>query len=126
MAGDRIFLLRQGVEPRGICGVGTAISGVFVEPHWNVDKAGKMARYVLVKWEVLLDSESEAIFPREWLNTPTLSGVNWNTQISGIRIHENTALELWRCWTEFLSRRQVPFSLFSSANKGETRFDDLS
>lgn len=114
--GDRVFLLRQGLEPRGICGSGCADSPVYEDTHWSEAKAekGKVTRYVRVKWDVLLDAERESIFPREWLNEPPLSEVNWNTQISGIRIPEGAAAELEERWAEFLENRGERFTLFGA------------
>ena len=111
---DRIFLLRQGLEPRGICGSGYADSDVYADTHWLRAKAeaGKVTRYIRVKWDVLLDAERESILPREWLNEPPLSKVNWNTQISGIRIPEDAAAELEEVWAGFLEGRGDRFTLF--------------
>lgn len=112
--GDRVFLLRQGLEPRGLCGSGRADSAVYEDTHWREAKAeqGKVTRYVRVKWDVLLDAEREPILPREWLNEPPLSRVNWNTQISGIRIPDDVAEELEERWAEFLEGKGRGFSLF--------------
>lgn len=112
--GDRVFLLRQGEEPRGICGSGRSDSEVYEGAHWREvkAKAGKVTRYVSVRWDVLLDAERESIFPREWLNSPPLSSVNWNTLISGINIPDDVAEELEERWAEFLRRRGEEFSLF--------------
>ncbi|HYP53215.1 MAG TPA: hypothetical protein VEQ42_06720 [Pyrinomonadaceae bacterium] len=113
--GDRLFLLRQGEEPRGIVGAGWAESGPFEEVHWREEKAriGRTTMYVRVGWEVLLDSEKESIFPREWLNEAPLSKVNWNTQISGIGIRPEVAEALEKRWASFLADRERGFSLFS-------------
>jgi 5-methylcytosine-specific restriction protein A len=112
--GDRVFLLRQGVEPRGICGSGWAESSSYEEIHWREEKAekGRTTRYVKVKWDVLLNAETESIFPREWLNDPHLSDVNWNTQISGINIRSEVAEVLEERWADFLDERGKSFSLF--------------
>lgn len=37
--GDRVFLNRQGVEPKGIMASGTATSDVYEEGHWDSGKA---------------------------------------------------------------------------------------
>jgi len=76
--GDRVFLLRQGVEPRGIVASGWAASKSFEEIHWREEKALKerTTRYVKVRWEVLLNPENESIFLREWLNVSPLSDEN--------------------------------------------------
>ena len=112
--GDRLFLLRQGEEPRGIVGAGWAESEPYEEIHWREEKAqvGRTTMYLKVRWETLLNSETESIFPREWLNEGTLSKVNWNTQISGIQIRGEAADILEERWEAFLESRQNAFSLF--------------
>jgi 5-methylcytosine-specific restriction protein A len=113
--GDRVFLLRQGEEPRGIIASGWAESESSEEIHWRKEKArkGRTTRYVEVRWDVLLNPETESIFPREWLNTPPLSDVNWNTQISGITIWPEAAESLEERWAYFLEERRKSFTLFS-------------
>jgi 5-methylcytosine-specific restriction protein A len=112
--GDRLFLLRQGEEPRGIVGAGWAESQSYEEIHWREEKAkaGRTTMYLVVRWETLLNPDSESIFPREWLNKGILSKVNWNTQISGITIWPDVAEVLEERWAEFLDGRGKGFSLF--------------
>ena len=114
--GDRVFLLRQGEEPRGIVGAGWAGSDSYEEIHWRTEKArmGRTTMYVTVRWERLLNPETESILPREWLNDAVLSRVNWNTQISGITIRPEVAEVLEVRWGDFLSERGKGFSLFSN------------
>jgi 5-methylcytosine-specific restriction protein A len=116
-SGDRVFLLRQGEEPRGIVGAGFAVSEPYAEIHWREEKArvGKTTMYLKVRWEILLNPERESIFPREWLNEGALSKVNWNTQISGIHIRSEAADVLEERWEAFLESRRNEFSLFSNA-----------
>ena len=71
--------------------------------------------YLRVRWELLLNPETESIFPREWLNEGLLSKVNWNTQISGITIRSDAADILEKRWEAFLESRGAEFSLFSKA-----------
>ena len=113
--GDRLFLLRQGEEPRGIVGAGRALSRPYEEIHWREEKArrGRTTMYLKVRWETLLNPETESIFPREWLNEGLLSKVNWNTQISGISIRPEAAEMLEERWQAFLESRGNEFSLFS-------------
>jgi 5-methylcytosine-specific restriction protein A len=115
--GDRVFLLRQGEEPRGVVGAGWVASRPFEQIHWREEKAqaGRTTMYVTVRWETLLDPEAESILPREWLNDATLSRVNWNTQISGITIWPEVAEVLEEAWADFLSERGRGFSLFRDA-----------
>jgi len=72
--------------------------------------------YLKVRWETLLNPETESIFPREWLNEGLLSKVNWNTQISGISIRNEAAEVLEERWETFLGRRGNEFSLFADAS----------
>jgi 5-methylcytosine-specific restriction enzyme A len=115
--GDRVFLLRQGEEPRGIVGAGFADSEPFEEVHWRAEKAkaGRTTMYLTVRWETLLNPDKESIFPREWLNDGALSRVNWNTQISGIKIRSEAAGVLGERWADFLEGRGKGFSLFRDA-----------
>ncbi|HEX8354548.1 MAG TPA: hypothetical protein VF611_16705 [Pyrinomonadaceae bacterium] len=119
--GDRVFLLRQGEEPRGIVGAGWADSDSYEEIHWRSEKArlGRTTMYVAVRWETLLNPETESIFPREWLNEGALSRVNWNTQISGITVRAEAAEVLEDRWSDFLGGRGKGFSLFREAPRDE-------
>ncbi|HYO63014.1 MAG TPA: hypothetical protein VER08_05090 [Pyrinomonadaceae bacterium] len=112
--GDRLFLLRQGEEPRGMVGAGWADSEPYEAVHWREEKAraGRTTMYVNVRWQTLLDPDGESIFPREWLREGALSKVNWNTQISGIRIRPEAADVLERRWAAFLEKRGEEFALF--------------
>jgi 5-methylcytosine-specific restriction enzyme A len=49
--GDRLFLLRQGEEPRGVVGAGWADSEPYAEIHWREEKAkaGMTTMYVRAK-----------------------------------------------------------------------------
>jgi 5-methylcytosine-specific restriction enzyme A len=119
--GDRVFLLRQGEEPRGIVGAGWVESDSYEEVHWRNEKArtGRTTMYVRVRWEILLNPETESILPREWLNDAVLSRVNWNTQISGITIWPEVTESLEEIWADFLSGRGKGFSLFRSVSESE-------
>jgi 5-methylcytosine-specific restriction enzyme A len=112
--GDRLFLLRQGEEPRGIVGAGWAVSEPYAAIHWREEKAkaGRTTMYLTVRWEKLLNPERESILPREWLNEGVLSSVNWNTQISGITIWPEVAEVLEERWSDFLEGLGKGFSLF--------------
>jgi 5-methylcytosine-specific restriction protein A len=102
--GDRVFLLRQGTEPRGICASGWSVSSVSIKKHWNKEKAekGVTTKYIKVRWEVILNPDAEPILPREWLNHGILKGLHWNTQISGIKMRDDIAPALEELWAAFL------------------------
>jgi hypothetical protein len=98
--GDRVFLLRQGAEPRGIVASGRAVSGWYEGPGWR--SAGGPCHYVDLELDTLLDAESEPILPREALP----AGMYWDTMSSGIRIAPDAARELERMWRSFLRGRR--------------------
>ena len=101
--GDRLFLLRQGTEPRGIVGSAWATSDWYEGPGWR--RAGVPCNYVDLVFDVLLDAEEEPILPREALSHGILSRMYWNTQVSGIRIPDAVARELERAWRPFRRKR---------------------
>jgi 5-methylcytosine-specific restriction protein A len=100
--GDRVFLLRQGVEPRGIVGAGEARSSAYEHQHWDPKTKGRVANYIDVSFTELFDPDIEPILPRSMLEEGALGRVNWNTQMSGITIPEDAAAELEVLWARFL------------------------
>jgi 5-methylcytosine-specific restriction enzyme A len=99
--GDRVFLLRQGEEPRGILGSGHATSERYEGQHF-VDP-DKRAHYVNVRFDVVLNPSKEAILETRNLIAAGLASVNWKTRGSGIRIAAESASKLESLWTAFLS-----------------------
>ncbi len=106
--GDRVFLLRQGLEPRGIVGSGWAVSNVFDDWHWDEAKraAGQRAWCVEVEFDVLLDADREPILPRARLNEGILGQMYWDSQSSGVLIPDNVAKHLERVWKRFITSNQ--------------------
>lgn len=103
--GDRFFLMRLGLEPRGIIGSGTIQSSPFEELHWANEEAdkGKKANYVDVVFDSLLNAELEPILPIGFLNDHSvLREMNWSPQASGASIPDQIAEELTRQWSSFL------------------------
>ncbi len=101
--GDRTFLLRQGVEPRGIVASGTVIEPPYEDAHWD-ENASKPALYVDVELDALLDPDSDGVLPRELLDESPLSVMHWNAQSSGTTISEQVASALMEAWSELLDK----------------------
>lgn len=96
LPGDRVFLLRQGVEPRGLVASGWALSSPYSERHWGDE--GPLARealYIDVEWDAL---GAVPIVLRPELNEEPFVGVNWNTQVSGITVEPEIARALEQEW----------------------------
>lgn len=98
--GDRVFLLRQGLEPRGIVGSGRAVSDVFDDWHWDAAKraAGQRVWCIDVDFDTLLDADREPILTRAQLNEGVLGQMHWDSQSSGIFIPEHVARQLEIEW----------------------------
>lgn len=106
-AGDRIFLLRQGVEPRGFVASGTALGAREEDKGW--DSARRTALYVPLRMDSLLDPKVDGILPLAQIQDGPLGKVNWRTQSSGISIPDAAATELEKRWQAFLvARGQTP------------------
>jgi 5-methylcytosine-specific restriction protein A len=106
-AGDRIFLLRQGLEPRGIMASGTALGAPEADASW-ADRR-RQALYVPFQVDALLDPEVDGVLPLSQLQDGPLGEVNWRTQVSGISIPAAAAAELEKRWRAILAGRgQTP------------------
>lgn len=103
-AGDRVFLLRQGKEPRGILASGIVTSDEpFTAPHFA--ESVRSALYVNARLDILLHPDREAILDRANLNAGNLESVHWDTQSSGIEVPPDAAAELEALWRGFLTQR---------------------
>jgi len=92
LPGDRIFLIKQEAEPRGIIASGWAISKVYEDLYWNKQKSikGNNALYINVRFETILNPK-EQIFHRDKLNKGIYLKMNWGTQASDITIPDDVA-----------------------------------
>lgn len=91
--GDRAFLLRQGVDHRGIFASGRFISKVFKAAHW--DGQGGLANYADVVWDTALDPEDG--LPIETLFTKLPEG-QWEPQASGSQVKPAVVDRLEDLW----------------------------
>jgi 5-methylcytosine-specific restriction protein A len=101
--GDRLFLFRQGVEPRGIMGSGWATSCPYEGPHWDPGRRvqGDLALYVDLRFERVLNPEIDEVLHLTRLQVGLLASVNWATPASGIEIRQGIE-DLERLWSEHL------------------------
>jgi Domain of unknown function (DUF6438) len=109
-AGDRVFMMRQGHgsgERRGIFASGWATSGVYQQEHWDASEArrGKLALYVPIRLDVLLDPDSEPILSRSVLREDPLAGGPWDARTGGVAIPAEIAAELEKEWAYLLASK---------------------
>ena len=105
--GDRVFLMRLGKKPKGIIGSGYVVKLPFLEPHWN--RKDEMVPRILIKFEVLINSEKDTILSLNKLNQGKLSKVNWTPHFSGIEIKPEFTEELEDIWSNFLKSQNIKF-----------------
>jgi hypothetical protein len=110
IAGDRVFMMRQGHQSgarRGIFASGWATSGVYQQEHWDAAEArrGKLALYVPVRLNVLLDSDSEPILSRSVLKEGSLARGPWDARTGGVIVSGEIAAELEKEWARLLASK---------------------
>jgi 5-methylcytosine-specific restriction protein A len=103
-SGDRVFLMRQGSEPRGVIASGQSRSSAYLDAHWDENRKDK-ALYVDVRFDALLNPETDGALAVAKFKSGPLATVNWSTQSSGISIAPQAALLLENIWREFLNER---------------------
>jgi hypothetical protein len=98
--GSRVYLLRQGAEPRGIMASGWTTAEVEEDLHWDRRRArrGDLANYVRFVYDTMLNPESEAsLDPRDF--SPELaSAAHWAPFASGTSISDAAARHLEELW----------------------------
>jgi 5-methylcytosine-specific restriction protein B len=97
--GDRAFLVRTGLPPKGIVAAGTIVRASYEAPHWDETKAklGEKSRFVDVEFIEVRDAKKDAIVDLAELEEKEPKQ-NWNPQSSGIEIKGKPARMLERLW----------------------------
>lgn len=101
--GDRLFLLRQGVDPRGIVGAGWATSSPYEDLHWDAARRerGESALRVNLSFERVLNVDFDDPLPIAALRNGLLPTVYWSTPASGIQIKVGIET-LERLWADHI------------------------
>ena len=94
--GDRLFMLRQGAEPRGLFASGRATTDWYEGPNWH---GPGYCHYVDLLYDMLLDPARDLLLPRNELRSGKLARMYWDSQSSGPRIRDDVAAELERIWS---------------------------
>jgi 5-methylcytosine-specific restriction protein A len=108
--GDRVFLLKQGREPRGILASGWVISDqVTARPHWDEEKArhGETVLSIQAEFERILNPATESLLSVGDIEAGPLATVHWHPQASGMEIPGEAAAELEDQWAAHLRRLAV-------------------
>ena len=97
--GSRVFLIRLGVDPRGIVGSGYTTGEVEDQEHWQPERraAGDRMNRVPIRFDVLVRLP---LIRRAELEGKQFAGYKWDTQMSGVRIPPEVAQELELLWSQ--------------------------
>jgi MoxR-like ATPase len=99
--GDRVFLMRLGVEPKGIMGSGYVASAPYESDHYS-GEAGKTQTSIDVQWDALLNPEVEKILPVSKLQD-AMPDVHWFPQASGTALTQENHAKLEELWKSHLT-----------------------
>jgi len=98
--GDRVFLVRLGLDPKGIMGSGVVTSQPFTDAHWSGDDED--AVYVEVEFDHLIDPKTDKILSLERL-VAEMPQQHWTPQASGISITDKMVDDLEAIWFETIA-----------------------
>ncbi len=96
--GDRAYIIRVGVEPKGIFA-----SGFVTAAPYQVYHNGRLRYRINIAFDVLLNPKKESILSLDILKTGNLAAQNWTPQASGISIKPQLVDELDGVWLDFLA-----------------------
>lgn len=123
--GDRVFLLKQGEEPRGIIAAGWVTSEeVYEAPHYDVQRAaqGDTALRADVEFERIVNPAENAPLSVEDISKGPLAKVYWQIPASGTELAEDAATELEHLWAGYLEGIDGPGYL--AAEEGSSPEDE--
>lgn len=94
--GDRFFLLRQKIEPRGIVASGYVTSEPYKDD--SIYNTSGWSRYVKLVYDVIRNPEKDEIISRQRLNENPFANFHWDAQGSGITIPHEIAQHIEKIW----------------------------
>jgi hypothetical protein len=99
--GDRAYIVRVGVEPKGIFA-----SGFITSQPYHAFRNGRSYYRIEITLDVLLNPGKESILTMDILKTGSLAEQNWTPQASGISIRPQLVDELEGVWLDFLGTKE--------------------
>ena len=102
--GYRVFLIRLGVEPKGIVGSGWVVKSSYWDEHWDAQKRaeGKKGLFIMCEWERILNPTIDLPLAINKLPHWNLGKKSWTPQSSGIQIPPQLVSELEHLWAEHI------------------------
>jgi hypothetical protein len=96
--GDRAYIVRLGLEPKGIFA-----SGIITSEPFLALRKGRTYYRIVITLDVLLNPDKEPILTLDILKTGNLATQTWTPQASGISIKPELVDELEGVWLDFLN-----------------------
>ena len=108
-SGDRAWLIRLGVEPKGVMAAGNVISEPYEDVHWDKSKAesGETCHYVDIEFTRIIDVYKDAYVSLEDLGRISIDQQNWTPQLSGVEIKKRSAGLLEKLWNKMAKPKMV-------------------
>jgi len=102
--GDRVFLIRLGVVPKGIVGSGWAAKPSYFDEHWDAQKRaeGKRGLFVICEWERVLNPTIDVPLSIKKLPLWNTGQKGWMPQSSGVQIPSQIVNELEHLWSQHI------------------------
>jgi 5-methylcytosine-specific restriction enzyme A len=90
---DRFFLMRLGIEPKGIIACGYVLSKPYLLPHWDEEKAkaGEESLRTDLLFQALASEPSITLTQLQ----EDYPNYKWTPQVSGLSIPDNISEKLW-------------------------------
>lgn len=115
--GDTVYLIRLGVEPRGIVVKGTVTEGSHEAPHWK--DPSKPTRYIRFRIDEARPSAAQGLLPMALL-THAAPEQRWSPQSSGVGIAPAAEAIVRRLWDEGRGKHSLRQALEWFAQPGPT------
>lgn len=98
--GSRVFLLKQGPEPRGIMASGWTTRPVEKLPHWDPDRAarGDVGKFVTFVPELMLNPDEDGLLDPRAFPPGAVREAYWAPTASGNSIPDGAAQHLEQLW----------------------------
>lgn len=96
--GDRVYLIRLGVDPKGMVARGTVTEGSFEDADWR--DPNKTRRYIRFRAEEARPDCVSGLLPMVLLEQISKGSFKWSAQSSGISIPHALAKQLDTVWEE--------------------------
>ena len=95
--GDRLYLMRLGMDPKGIVGSAVALGAPFEGEHWDTERAaaGETGLFIEANFDFIA---AEPVVALSELERAPFSEMHWTPQASGTRIPSEAAAALDQLW----------------------------